>query len=276
MKRLQLKKRIKNFLHFAISSSTPKNVREKLLKEELEQHAYSVRQLIAQRSRLFATINLAGQTDLKKVLDCIETTQSQFLADIFCLLLNGGKENGFFVEFGACDGRIISNTSLLESQFGWKGILSEPSVKWQPALRDNRKCAIETRCVWSASGEKLEFVEAEEDAYGTQSAILKTAHKTRKHRTNEKYLVESITLADMLREHSAPKQIDFISIDTEGSEYEILKAFPFDEYKFGFMAVEHLGPEEEGRIKTLLESVGYKQVLRDASGHDGFYVPANT
>lgn len=47
------------------------------------------------------------------------------------------------------------------------------------------------------------------------------------------------TLVQLLQEHGAPRAIEFMSIDTEGSEYEILRVFPFEQYKFAVIAVEH-------------------------------------
>lgn len=89
----------------------------------------------------------------------------------------------------------------------------------------------------------------------------------------EIYQVETVSLADLLREHGAPEVIDFLSVDTEGSEYQILQAFPFDKYRFGFICVEHHTVVEAERMKALFEAAGYMQVLEAISGHDGFYVP---
>jgi FkbM family methyltransferase len=253
-----------------------------------EFHAHSVRQLISQRSRLFEIIKLAGEVadfpkpafsgflgssaaDLKDIVALVETSNSQFLQDVFCLLLNRGKRNGFFVEFGACDGLLISNTVLLEREFGWTGILSEPSRHWQDSIRKNRNCIIDNRCVWKQTGERIEFAEFTNDDYSTQSGILQTSESGLQ--VSSSYQVETISLGDLLQAHKAPNHIDFMSIDTEGSEFEILQVFPFDKYSFGFIAVEHKTPETEGPIKDLLEKNGYKQTFRSVSGHDGFYLP---
>jgi FkbM family methyltransferase len=257
--------------------------------EQAEFHAFSVRQVAAQRARLFELFRITGKlaafdnegerkssgtgegSALSRVLKAIERSPSQFYQDIICLLLNRGKRNGFFVEFGACDGLLISNTLILEREFGWRGILSEPSRAWQSEIKNNRSCAIETRCVWSESGKQVEFAEFVGDDYKTQSGILEESGNSLT--ASSTYSVETISLFDMLRQHGAPSHIDFISIDTEGSELDILKAFPFDRYSFGFIAVEHHTPHQEAAIKGVLEAVGYKQILRSISGHDGFYVP---
>jgi len=246
-----------------------------------EFHAFSVRQLIGYRERVHGLIHLVGSVAeftggtttgrLTEVLSLVDQTPSQFLQDIFCLLLNGGKRDGFFVEFGSCDGLLLSNTLCLERQFGWRGILAEPSRTWLPKIQANRSCAIETRCVWSVSGEQVEFAEFSNDEYDTRSGILATSDDDLQLANS--YKVETVSLTDMLDQHKAPAQIDFMSVDTEGSELEILKAFDFDKYEIAFLAVEHRTAESEQAMKALLADRGYKQVLRSVSGHDGFYVP---
>jgi FkbM family methyltransferase len=251
------------------------------LKQELErigtiaeEHAFSVRQVAAQRARLFKVFAILGQIakfddggDLSLVTKATQLHTSQFLQDVFSLLFSRGKRDGFFVEFGACDGLLISNTVFMERELGWNGILSEPSRSWQDALKKNRKCILDFRCVYPESGQTVSFAEYSDDAYGTQSSVLEGEMPS---------TVETISLYDLFKAHNAPKTIDFISIDVEGGEYDILKPFPFDEYRFEFMCVEHMTEEQETRIKTLLEGAGYRQILRDVSGHDGYYVPKDS
>ena len=59
------------------------------------------------------------------------------------------------------------------------------------------------------------------------------------YKTGRKYKVPTISLLDLLDIHNAPKFIDYLSIDTEGSEYEILNAFDFNKYKFRVITCEH-------------------------------------
>ena len=58
-------------------------------------------------------------------------------------------------------------------------------------------------------------------------------------RSGKLYAVETVTLLNLLAEHSAPKLIHYFSIDTEGSEFEILKDFNFERYRFDFLSVEY-------------------------------------
>ena len=63
---------------------------------------------------------------------------------------------------------------------------------------------------------------------------------------------------DFLRQHGAPRDIDYISIDTEGNEYDVLSTFPFDEWSVTLLTVEHNFTEQRTLIRKLLESHGYR------------------
>lgn len=77
------------------------------------------------------------------------------------------KANGFFVEFGATNRIDLSNTYLLEREFGWSGIVSEPARGWHKDLKRNRRCHIETNCIWSESNVALKFNETNDGGLST-------------------------------------------------------------------------------------------------------------
>jgi len=202
----------------------------------------------------------------------LRNSKSQLGQDILGLSAKGLAKPGFFVEFGASDGFALSNTHLLEKQFGWSGILCEPSKSWHQALRKNRGCVIDTRCVYSSTGEKIGF---SENYLVELSSITKFAEPNSSgllKRTTSSYDVETISLTDLLDYHKAPKHIDFLSVDTEGSELEILEAFDFKSYSFGVICVEHNFADTKGKINKLLLANGYKQVHADLSDFDDWYV----
>ena len=183
------------------------------------------------------------------------------------------KRNGFFVEFGATNGVDLSNTYLLEKRFDWTGILAEPVRVWHSELRANRVSAIETDCVWKKTGEALWFNEVE----GTgELSTLDTFSdsdcwaSTRKH--GRKYEVNTISLLDLLIKHKAPKKIDYLSIDTEGSEFEILNAFDFDAFDIEIITCEHNFTPMREKIFDLLTRNGYERKYVERSGHDDWYV----
>ena len=85
-------------------------------------------------------------------------SSSQLFQDLFVLFSLEGKRDGQFLEFGATDGRNLSNTFSLEAAFGWQGVLAEPSPQWHDKLRSNRPNAtIITDCIYSESGRNLDF-----------------------------------------------------------------------------------------------------------------------
>ena len=75
---------------------------------------------------------------LKSAASWLEYSKAQLHQDIFVLAEHDFKSAGYFVEFGATNGHDLSNTYLLETQFGWQGIVAEPAKSWHEALKKNR------------------------------------------------------------------------------------------------------------------------------------------
>jgi FkbM family methyltransferase len=183
------------------------------------------------------------------------------------------KIHGYFVEFGATDGYFLSNSYFLDKQNSWSGILAEPAKSWAKQLKINRgTCELDFRCVWSKTGEKIEF---SEDVLPEISGALTTLDKSRMSGNSTSYLVDTVSLNDLLDEHNAPKYIDFMSIDTEGSEFEILEHFDFHRYRFGLIVVEHnYEVEKQQKLLTLLSNNSYKRIFQNLSGQDYWFVPS--
>ena len=193
-------------------------------------------------------------------------SQSQLGQEIFALYANGFEEKRFFVEFGAVDGVNLSNTLVLESVYRWKGILAEPNASFSRELRENRSAAVDTRAVTGFSGADIEFLEA-----GLNSSTFATRNVTRWGDTKPSYFVKTVSLHDLLREHNAPNQIGFLSIDTEGSEFEALSSLDFSYFSFNAIAIEHNG--KDAQIGHLMAKHGYRQVLKRFSAYDMWFVP---
>ncbi len=203
-------------------------------------------------------------------------SKSQLGQDLLALGIFGPSHKGFFVEFGATDGIDLSNTWLLESKFGWKGILCEPGRNWHRSLRANRRSEIDTRCVYSASGLQVDFLEAEFPEISTIKGFGESDQHNSMRMNNSSYKVETISLLDLLREHSAPSFIEFLSVDTEGSEFEILRNFNFNEYRFGLICVEHNYTENRKKVEALLSTNGYKRIYPEFSAFDAWFIPVNS
>jgi FkbM family methyltransferase len=220
--------------------------------------------------QFFAQSNLTAHLPVRQLIEIIRTSKSQLGQDILALSLVGLEKRGYFLEFGATNGLELSNTYILEKSFGWKGILCEPAVNWHEDLYLNRSSIIDTRCVYIKTNEQLDFLESRDGELSTLGDFVKSDS----HERNiiRKYKVTTVTLEDLLIQHMAPKFIDFMSIDTEGSEYLILRDFCFEKYRFGLICVEHNNTENREKIFNLLTKNGYRRVYEEHSKWDDWYV----
>jgi FkbM family methyltransferase len=227
----------------------------------------------ALRQKLRETEDAALTGFLAHALGHGTLSQAQLFQDTLPLHVLGGKRGGFFVEFGATDGLTLSNTAMLERHFGWRGILAEPARRWHAALRANRPgAAIDTDCVWERTGEVLRFAET---AVGELSTIARFADRdlhARSRRRAVEYEVPTVSLNDLLRRHDAPRDIDFLSVDTEGSELAILTAFDFGHWRPRVVTVEHNYTPARNGILALMQGAGYRRVLEGASLFDDWYL----
>jgi len=199
-------------------------------------------------------------------------TQSQLGQDLFVLLETTFKRNGYFVEFGAADGVFLSNTYLLEMGYGWHGILAEPAKSWHGLLRQARTAKIDDRCVWPTSGENLEFNETIDAEYSTISSLNDHDQHSEQRKNGTTYSVPTISLNDLLLHHNAPQSIDYLSIDTEGSELGILSSLDFERYRFKIITCEHNFTPQREKIHDLLTSKGYVRKCEALSKWDDWYV----
>lgn len=233
---------------------------------------YDALKRLSSEAQDFAFLKAMPRDKASQILTHIEASRAQLRQDLLALTYTDFKENGFFVEFGATDGVGLSNTHLLEKQFGWAGILAEPARTWHNALKGNRSAVIDTRCVWKSSGQHLEFDEIANSELSTISEFAASDfHK--KRRTDKKtYTVETVSLFDLLQQHQAPRQIDYLSIDTEGSEYSILEAFDFASYDIRLITCEHNFSDQRSKIFELLTRNGYDRIHTDISRFDDWYL----
>lgn len=202
---------------------------------------------------------------------------SQIGQDRWVHSILGDKKDGYFVELGACDGVHFSNTLYFERELGWNGICIEPNPDYLENLRKNRRCNVSDGLAYSHEDVSVSF-----SLCDVVSAIVDDNKNpfTRADRVIEK---KTTTLSKIFDTFSAPRIIDYLSLDVEGQEYNILSTFPFDKYQFRCMTVEHnaphTGPEMQTKIRGVLEANGYKYVKGNDNIHnwnhgpiDDFYV----
>jgi len=200
--------------------------------------------------------------------------------DRFVLAACGGMRGGYFLDSGASDGLRGSNTRLLESEYGWRGICVEPNADLYARLVANRSCICLNCCLYDCDG-PVEFFEAaqvyggiiaeyEPDHLRFAEAFVANGHDRRRGLDTLTVEKPARTIRSVLRTCGAPSVIDYWSLDTEGSELTLLRSFPFDEYQVRMLTVEHNHSSVREEIRAFLEGRGFRRVV--SLGIDDGYV----
>jgi len=197
---------------------------------------------------------------------------SQCFQDLFVLYFSKFKSDGYFVDIGASNGVTFSNSFILERK-GWKGIVSEPENTWHKKL-NQRNCTKDYRVIYDQSDLDVSFSHVENDPMlsGITEHFAEDGNqKFRKNFVTKKY--KTVSLNDLLIEHKAPKEIDYISIDTEGSENKILKSFNFDNFKVQIFTIEHnFVNEKRENVAKIMKENGYIGIFDHISKHDDWFL----
>ncbi len=200
---------------------------------------------------------------------------SQACQDFIVDQLLCNKKNGFFLDLGANDGISFSNSYFFEKHRNWQGICVEPIKEVYDKLRKNRKCKV----INYAIGEKTENLKFTRVVGDSQmlSGITKFRHPDHQKRTlNEvefnggeviEEIVQCISFKEMMSEFDA-KTIDYLSIDIEGGEFEILKTIDLKEFSIKIITIENNYDDE--RINDYMISKGYHKILNYKA--DEFYL----
>jgi FkbM family methyltransferase len=173
-----------------------------------------------------------------------------------------GKVDGTFVDIGAHDGISYSNTYLLE-QKGWNGIAVEPNPSVYERLSKNRKCITIQGCITPKPGTGIFRMIT---GYSEMLSGLVTEYDVRHiNRINKEInlyggeykdiKVNCYNLIDLLQNQEI-HQVDYLSMDVEGAEYEVLKSIDFERINIAVIGVEN--NYLDWRIPKLLVSKGYE------------------
>lgn len=203
----------------------------------------------------------------------VKHAQGQLFQDLWALYELDGKRDGYFVEFGATNGITMSNSHVLEHHYGWRGIVAEPNPDYHERLGRERSCAISHKCVYSRTGETMSFLCTEKGMFSRLAEINPEDHNEETMRANHREVpVETISLNDLLDEYKAPEEIDYMSVDTEGSELEILQAFDFSARRVKLFTIEHNFTPLRAQIYDLMTAHGYVRRFAEYTRFDDWYV----
>ena len=191
-------------------------------------------------------------------------SKSQIYQDLFILYFSKNKKNGKFIEIGGGNGVDLSNSYLLEKKYKWRGIICEPEKKSQRKILNKRSAKLEKRPITNKS-EKNKIFYVNEDTYQS-SLIVGTKY-------NSKLKVDTISLNHLLKKNKIYNQVDYISIDTEGNEFDIIKNFNFKKYKVNFFTIEHnFDKKKREKIFKVMKKNKYERVFKNISYMDDWYV----
>ena len=252
----------------AVIFSGQKNIPISIILEQ----AYEQKSLIDENNKLLLKF-------INFLKTCKSQTFSQLLQDLFASFIINKNFDNTFLEFGATDGKRLSNTYTLENELQWTGTLAEPDVQWFDSLKKNRpKANIITKCVWKKSGEKMNFFSSNIGEYSTldnfryseKDSLPENTYARNKNGKN--FEVETISLNEVIKNEFNDVSPSYISVDTEGSEFEILNTFNFSKYHPVVFTVEHNFTELQNKIDKLMFQNGYLRVFRHLTVFDAWYV----
>ena len=214
----------------------------------------------------FIAINILNQKNRKFYLYLFKNKQSsksQIFQDLFVIYFSYFKKNGFFIEIGGGDGTNLSNTFVLEKKYHWKGIICEPNPIHKNKILLSRNAKLEQAMI----GSKNEFrnLYLKKDSYAGTAIRSKNIIK--------KIKIKSINLNYFFAMHKIKKKVDYISIDTEGNEYEIIKNFNFKKHQVNIFTIEHnFNNKKREKIKKIMMRNNYKNIFSHLSYMDDWYI----
>ena len=167
----------------------------------------------------------------------------QYETDKYIDKLFNFKTSGYFVDIGAFDGVSGSNTYFFESR-GWDGVCIEPIPSAYEKMVLSRSCECVQGVISDMDTEHLDFVcvEGEPSMLSGIPDYFDSKHEkriddeiVRDGGARKNITVKNYKFNDIIKQ----TRIDFLDIDTEGSESSIVMSIDFDKYDIGLIVVEN-------------------------------------
>ena len=191
----------------------------------------------------------------------------QELQDCMAHALLSRKRNGSFIDLAANHWQIFSNTLSLERDYLWTGLCIEPNPIYHEGLMHNRTCQVVAALVSASEGPAFfSAAGSQKRAASCDKLSMDISEKPHYCQGSEGKLVANgraggaaawtVSFERILLSYQLPRNIDFMSLDVNGPEEAVMRAFPFHRHNITVMTIE--GP-----------SPGLKQHL---SSHDYLYL----
>lgn len=166
------------------------------------------------------------------------------------------KENGTFLDVGGNDPTYINNTYFFEKNRNWRGLAFEPMPKMNQRWKELRK----VECIPAALGRRegeMNFLEYEADY---NSGFAREVDFDGKIKSS--YKVKVLTLEKVLAQYKI-NHVDFMSIDVEGAELDVLHGIDFNKVSIDYIVIENnKGWAKERKIRKFLTDHNYELKAR--------------
>ena len=206
---------------------------------------------------------------MNRYLNINEEYYSQFGEDILLKEIFFSKDNGICVEVGAFNGITHSNTYYFE-KIGWTCILIEPIKSLYKQLILNRNSTITYNVAVSNKIGESTFYLADGPTKALSSLDIDKL-PLELIRSNggkiKEIKVKTTTLNQILEENKISK-IDFITIDTEGHEYEVLEGFNLNKYSPKVLIIEDNSLIINKKIDKYMSNNGYSLFNRTGKNYN--------
>lgn len=216
-----------------------------------------MKQIIKKQSTIITNVTPTGNLlpDHLKTFLRSQSSQDKYMYEHFFW---NKKTPGIYVEFGARDGKEHSNSYFYEFALGWTGLLIEFEDVEFSKLVKNRPGSIVIQGAVCKEHKLKEFAISKNTGWHGDPELYS---EHRKPLLGKKVTVKCYTLNELLTE-SGIRYIDYMSIDTEGSEYSIIEAFDFNLFVVDIIQIEVLMGELvlKQKIHDLLISKGYDHI----------------
>lgn len=168
-----------------------------------------------------------------------------------------------FLDIGAYDGKCFSTTRALFLQ-GWGGVCVEPSPTVLPALRacyDSVDNVDILECAISGVNGKIDFYDSGGDMISTVLPSHAELWKSKAGCTFTKIKIDSLTVLSLFEK--VGYDFSFISLDVEGTNFEIFQQFPFKKLKKTKMICVEFDYKADDVLK-LVKSYGFREYHQTA------------
>lgn len=204
----------------------------------------------------------------------IKKSFSQNAEDLAIHKLLGRKKRGFYVDVGASDPTRFNNTKYFYLR-GWRGINIEPDLHFFAKLESERKRDVNLNIGIGNSNAKPTFYRFFPDTLSTFSEKYARKYEKEGYILVEKIAVQIKKLSNVLARHLKGKRIDFMTIDTEGYDKEVLLSNNWSKYRPRVICIESTEKKESGtkkgsELNDVLKKLGYRKHLDN--GINSIYV----